>query len=198
MKKTAYRFLIIAIILVSNHLQLSSQNTKVMNLKLEAGYTYLHDVSGDADSQNGPFLSASLRLKKHELYIGSLLGWMGTDHPNPGAIAGYRYYFFKDPSRINMFLHYDFRYFRESGKFRGIADFNYYFDYYDNVIGYGFNVELDKKGLCSFYTTLGYAVLFFHIKSEIEKNTEKSWKMIDVSSGFSFKLAKFGRKDKKE
>lgn len=141
-------------------------------------------------------IAPTFRLKKHEFYIGALL----TERihgekfdPSFGGMIGYRYYFFKEPMRVNFFLHYGLQYLelgREKTYWSGghqITEF-YREDYFYDAFGFGFNLNFDKKHIFGFNTTLNYIV---SLNPSGIHRTNIKWNNIEIDLGFIFRIKSF-------
>jgi hypothetical protein len=80
---------------------ISAQTKRTYNLRFETGFILITDMSYFGDCEIAPYLAPSMRIKRHEFYFGFLAGYPFGNGPNLGGLAGYRFYFFNEPSHCN-------------------------------------------------------------------------------------------------
>jgi hypothetical protein len=194
------------LLLFSNILIAQSDHTK--ELKLNTG-AILNFNPGERDAIYAAYLAPSFKIKKHEFYLGTQMtdkNYGGKFKPLFGGIAGYKFYIFKDPGRVNMFLQYALQYFHNSWERKynwitsndSIIDITekWQSDICSNVFGFGFDVFIDKSGRYSFNSTLSYSPILSRSQSESHIYTDFYWGQMEITIGFSAKLASFIRKPK--
>jgi hypothetical protein len=194
MNKTVVLYLMLLLIAIFTPKYLISQSNNTIDVKLNVGFSLNYDFSEGGAMQYATYIAPDLRFKKHEFYVGPLLGSAIWDSPLIGAIGGYRYYFIKEPSRMNMFLHYDLEYLR----YRYIDNWapqhhkNKY-DNYSHVIGYGFSIYMDKKNRYCFFSSCGYSIRMEDYSDYFREIKDFIYSQIYLSAGFSFKLVSFNK-----
>jgi hypothetical protein len=201
MKNTISMGIIVLITLMLFSKDLYSQSNNTKELKLNTGAMLNFDPEGYGAIYRA-YLAPSFRIKKHEFYLGTQMtdkNIGGKFKPLFGGIAGYKFYIFKEPMRVNMFLHYALQYFHNTWESERIwIDSNggiitrtnkWQSDIITNIFGFGFNVFIDKNNRYSFNSTMGYAPIICRSKSASNLYKDFYWRQVEITLGFSVKIA---------
>lgn len=189
--------ILILIISISVSDNLFSQiNSDIKYLNIRTGFLINADLTSK-DFEYGLYIAPSFVLKRHEFFLGPLLteGHNGLwKKPQFGCEAGYNFYVFKDPMRVNFFLSYFIQYYEHQAD-----DYDHYGfvsqDKFSNTIGFGFNVFIDKKKILSFFNTTGYTLTFNRTKWVGAKaDIGFGCNMVAVTFGLSVKVGSINKK----
>jgi hypothetical protein len=200
MKKTTIICIVSLLTIFSFPADISAQTySDFKDLNLHTGLSIICPPS-DLGFVCGLYIAPSMRYQKHEFIIGPLIAaqiYNSNFNPYGGCVVGYRYYFFKKPMRVNMFLHEFFQFYNMGGtdSYHGTQTY-WHEENYHNVVGIGFHVFIDKKRRYSFYNTLGYGLTISqsHYKPPIVSYYRYNFLQIDINFGFCFKLASIDKK----
>ena len=127
-------FFVIVFVVTSKNL-FSQEISSNEEVNIQAGFLIFKTPIARNNSF-GTYIAPTYRFKKHEFYAGPLVmstyGIIRRDFPMYGIVAGYRFYFFKEPMRINMFFNYNFlfakyrnNWYYQGNKYKELE--NYYF-----------------------------------------------------------------------
>lgn len=205
MKKAFYYLILILIIaIIIPNMVFSQQAENFKPLSLSSGFILNVDFESKNLLESG-YIAASLRIKKHEFYVGPViteLSYLRSPKIVFGGIAGYKYYIFKEPANINVFLNYSLQYFQHSGEHYVYT--GYYIiknkwteDNCINTFGFGFNVFFDKKRKFSLYNTMGYSVYPMRYKESSYSDVYTSWGYINATLGLTIRIGSTKKKSEK-
>jgi hypothetical protein len=180
--------LIVFIFISDNLFSQTNDNKKYLNIR--TGFLVNADMMSK-DFEYAFYIAPSFLIKRHEIFLGPLL----TDRhsglwssPQFGCIAGYNFYIFKDPMRVNLYLSYSIQYYEHK------ADNSDHYgfivaDYCSNTIGFGFNFFFDKKKILSLFNTTGYTFDIVRTKWLDEKaHIGSYWEKASISLGLCVKV----------
>ncbi|HTX88231.1 MAG TPA: hypothetical protein VMC08_04520 [Bacteroidales bacterium] len=163
------------------------------------------------------YVAPYVRVGKHEFSLGMQYPlqtdalFYSSEHitPQPGFLAGYRFYIFNVFGRENLFVHYAFQYLRFRGEYDNLnmginepANWTEKDMYINNVIGLGYNVFFDMNGRFGFFYTLDYVISQrgYNITApgyeDDSWTTRYIWNNLSTNLGFSFKICSLKKKGK--
>ncbi len=185
MIKSKIVFIIPFVILLAFSAHSFSQ--KKYDLRFNSGFSFI--AYGDRFSYGfdvnwSPYWITSFRLKNHEFLAGTF-HQIESESTSPGPMIGYRFYLFKELTRLNVFFNYVFMYSpNKRVEYSRQGTFSYRDDNYYNIIGCGFNVFIDKQHRLGFTGTMNYPIF-------IEKNSNWIycyWRAMAFTTGLTFKI----------
>jgi hypothetical protein len=217
MKKLIIILLTFQIILTLSQKVSCQSNTSMQEFGISAGgfTNFPANKNYLKEDMNVFYVAPYLRTGKHEFSAGMVYplkfhGIYFPDNdlnPQPGAVAGYKFYVFDIDSRENLFIHYSFQYLRFKGNYDvysgdSAQHWTETDNYINNVIGLGYNLFFDADARFGFYYILDYVISQAGYKRSGQVNdnawtTTYIWNNISTHFGFSFKLTSIKKKDKK-
>lgn len=184
-----------------------SQSAVARNLYLNLGSTLNVDANAENDVLYSGYIAPSLKLGKHEIYIGGLINeqeWGIKFKPSLGGLLGYKFYIDKNANPIQFFLNYCMiiqRYLIYDDYWSYNSEiFTIKQRFYNNVVGYGLNFYLNKKRNFYFYQTTGYSIMLEKDKDYLNSNYDHKdhqfyWSQLMFTVGMTCKLTSFKNKN---
>jgi hypothetical protein len=163
------------------------------------------------------YVAPYIQVGRHEFSVGfaypvAIKGLYFSDdniNPNPGFIAGYKFYVFNPYFRENMFIHYSFEYLRYKSDYNKVltgdvsSSYTETDMYINNVIGLGYNVYFDTEGRFGLYYILDYLIsqTSYKLNGNVPNSgtwmTNYIWNNLSTHFGLTFKLTSLKKKVKK-